>query len=71
MCVVAGMGLRQGDLPDLRREHNRSLCRQRPELMPAVVPNMGVGELNRQRLKASNARIFPASDDGPLNTEGL
>jgi hypothetical protein len=63
MCVIAGIGLRQGDLPDVRRERNRSLGRQRPELVPAVTPNMGVGDLNSQRLKASNV-AFPASDDG-------
>ena len=31
--------------------------------MPAVTVNMGVGDLNNQRLKASNA-VFPASDVG-------
>jgi hypothetical protein len=63
MCVVAGIGLRQDDLPEVRRERNRSLGRQRPELVPAVTPNMGVGDLNSQRIKASNA-AFPTSDDG-------
>jgi hypothetical protein len=47
--------------PSLRRERNRSLSRQRPELVPAVVLNMGVGDLNSQRLKASNARHSKAS----------
>ena len=49
------MGLRQDDLPDLRRERNRSLSRQWPERVPAVTLNMGVGDLNNQRLKTSNA----------------
>ena len=31
--------------PSLRREHNRSLSRQRPERVPAVVLNMGIGDL--------------------------
>jgi hypothetical protein len=53
MDVVAGIGQRQGDLPDVRRERNRSLGRQRPELVPAVTRNMGVGDLNSQLLKAS------------------
>jgi hypothetical protein len=57
------MGQRQCDLPHLRRERNRSLSRQRPELVPAVVLNMGGGDLNSQRLKASNA-AFTASDVG-------
>jgi hypothetical protein len=57
------MGLRQDDLPDLRRERNRSLSRQWPELVPAVMLNMGLGDLDNQRLKTSNA-VFPASDVG-------
>ena len=76
MCVVAGMGLRQGDLPELRRERNRSLGRQRPELVPAVVLNMGVGDLNRQHLKASSTAFSSfrrrrlkrlMQSDGPLD----
>jgi len=55
MCVVAGMCLRQNDLPDLRRERNRSLSRQWPELVSAVILNMGVEDRNNQRLKTSNA----------------
>jgi hypothetical protein len=55
MCVVAGMCLRQDDLPDLRRERNRSLSRQWPELVSAVILNMGVEDRNNQRLKTSNA----------------
>jgi hypothetical protein len=34
--------------PSLRREHNRSLSRQRPELVPAVLLNMGIGDLHSQ-----------------------
>jgi hypothetical protein len=49
------MCLRQNDLPDLRREHNRSLSRQWPELVSAVMLNMGVEDRNNQRLKTSNA----------------
>jgi hypothetical protein len=63
MCVVAGMCLRQDDLTDLRRERNRSLSRRWPELVSAVILNMGVEDRNNQRLKTSNA-VFPASDVG-------
>jgi hypothetical protein len=49
MCVVAGMCLRQNDLPDLRRERNRSLSRQ------WVMLNKGVEDRNNQRLKTRNA----------------
>jgi hypothetical protein len=58
------MGPRQEEIsPNLRRERNRSLSRQRPEVVPAVIRNMGVGVLNNQRPKASSA-VFPPSNGG-------
>jgi hypothetical protein len=52
--------------PSLRREHNRSLSRQRPELVPAVVLNMGIGDLHRQpalerRRRGSGASLATTS----------